>query len=967
MKSSGRVTKLLLMLTVTSISFARTQLAYVANIDSNTVSVINVTKNKVITNVAVGDGPWGVAVNPSGTRAYVVNNHDTALGDSVSVINTASNTVISTVKVQSVPFAAAVTPDGKFVYVTNANSNTVSVIKASNNTVIATVPVEQYPVGITIPNPGGFVYVANDVSGTVSVISVVTNTVVATIPVGANPTGMAATPDGSTVFAMNDGSSNVSVISTLTNTVSSTIPVSAEPFGGAVSPDGQFLYVANESANLVTIIDVSTLLIDTTVAVGTSPVQVAFTSDSQYAYVTNLGSNNVSVISTSSKTLTNTVGVGTAPIGAGITPAALVSTVAGGFVGDGRPATQAALHAPHSMVKDKAGNTYISDYYGNRIRKVTAQGVISTFAGTGIAGYNGDNIAASSATLSYPSDIIFDSAGNLLVADTGNGRVRAISTAGIITTIAGTGEYGYSGDGGPAIRATFANPFWLVLDSQGFLYISDIGNSVVRRIDGNGIITTYAGNGIAGFSGDGGPATSASLNSPRGLTFDNAGSLYIADTLNYRVRKVSKAGKISTFAGDGIDEVSGDGGQATAAGIGTPKALSIFNGTLYICHGSNTVGPRVRAVNLKTGVISPYIGMGYGFDGDNNPLLASLMAAPNGILTLPDGSLSVADTNNGRVRNTVGGVLSTQAGGYVGDNGNASQAALTFPQSIRFDSSGNYYIADTNGNRIRKVTANGVITTIAGTGITGYSGDGGPATQAQLSYPDGVALDALGNLYIADAFNGVIRKVDSTGTISTFTFGMNAAQMAFDAQGNLYAADWNYCVVWKISPQGVPSVFAGIVGSCGYNGDGVPATSAELNSTYGVAVDATGNVLIADTVNSRIRQVDTSGTITTIAGNGVCSFSGDGGPAVAAELCYPVDIALNATGDLFITDEFNLRIRKISQGVISTYAGTFGYGFNGDGNSPLQTCFDDPVSAALDPHGTVYVVDDVEDRVRRIF
>jgi YVTN family beta-propeller protein len=942
-------------------ALARTQSAYVANIDSNTVSVISVSNNNVVATIPVGDGPWGVAVNPAGTFAYVVNNHDTALGDSVSVISTASKAVVATVKVQSVPFAAAVTPDGQYVYVTNANSNTVSVIQTSNNTVVATVPVGQYPVGIIVPSPGGFVYVANDVAGSVSVISTVTNTVVATIPVGANPIGMAATPDGLTVFAVDSGSNDVSVISPFTNTVTSTIPVAAGPFGGAVSPDGRYLYVANSSSNLVTIIDISTLSVDTTVAVGSSPLQLAFTSDSQYAYVTNIGSNNVSVIVTGSKAVVSTLAVGTAPIGAATTPAALVNTVAGGFVGDNGAATAAGLEAPYSIAQDKAGNLYVTDFLGHRLRKITLGGKITTFAGNGTSGYNGDNIPASSAMLSYPNGLVFDSVGNLLMAD--NNRVRKISPSGTITTIAGNGIFGYSGDGGPATLAELRQPFKLARDKAGNLYFTDIGNNVVRKVDGAGIITTIAGNGVAGFSGDGGPATQANLNLPRGIAVDGSGNVYIGDSVNKRVRKVDRRGIITTFAGNGLNGTSGDGGPATNAAIGQPQSLLVQAGVLYIGCGA----ARVRSVVISTGIINTFAGSSYGYDGDGHSLGTTQFTHPVPFFD-SSGNFLVADGFNSRVRKAVNGVMTTIAGGHLGDGGKAISATLVLPESVRFDAGGNYYIAESTGNRIRRVNTSGTITTIAGIGSNGYTGDGGLATAAQLSNPNGVAVDGSGNIYISDTFNNVIRKV-AAGIINTFATSSSFSSlmaMSVDSANNIYVADSGACVIWKITPTAVISVAAGVQFVCGYNGDNINATTADLNGPIGVSLDGQGNLYIADTNNNRVREVNSGGIITTIAGDGTCGFI-DNVAATAGELCLPWDVAVAESGTLFIADESNLRIRQVVSGTISTYVGAnTSAGYNGDGLIPLQTGLADPVGVAVSPRGTLYFVDDSEERVRQV-
>jgi sugar lactone lactonase YvrE len=327
-----------------------------------------------------------------------------------------------------------------------------------------------------------------------------------------------------------------------------------------------------------------------------------------------------------------------------------ISTVAGGSVGDGGPAVNAPVNTPSAAAVDSAGNLYIANTYNNRVRKVSTSGTITTVAGNGTPGFSGDGGPATNASLASPTGVAVDAAGNLYIADAGNDRVRKVSASGTITTVAGTGTPGFSGDGGPATGAGLVYPSGVAVDAAGNLYIADTYNNRVRKVSASGTITTVAGNGTPGFSGDGGPATNASLASPSGVAVDAAGNLYIADPDNSRVRKVSTSGTITTVAGNGTPGFSGDGGPATNA--------SLFN-----------------------------------------------------------------------------------------------------PSGVAVDAAGNLYIADTTNSRVRKVSTSGTITTVAGNGTPGFSGDGGPATNASLVYPSGVAVDAAGNLYIADSQNNRVRKV----------------------------------------------------------------------------------------------------------------------------------------------------------------------------------------------------------------
>jgi len=277
--------------------------------------------------------------------------------------------------------------------------------------------------------------------------------------------------------------------------------------------------------------------------------------------------------------------------------AQVLITAAGGFIGDNRPARDAGIGFPESAVMDRAGNLLISDLINQRIRRVSPAGIITTFAGTGIAGDLGDGKPATEAELTFPTGIVLDSTGNLFIAEQGNNKIRRVSTTGIITTIAGTGTPGYSGDGGPAIKAQLSGPYALAFDRQGNLYFSDIFNQVIRKIDNSGIITTVAGNGVRGFNGDDIPAIQASLNFPREVLVDAAGSLYIADTGNHRVRRVT-AGIITTFAGNGQPGFSGDGGLATDASIDQPRGL-LFDSEKNLLI-ANSGESRVRRVSART-------------------------------------------------------------------------------------------------------------------------------------------------------------------------------------------------------------------------------------------------------------------------------------------------------------------------------------------------------------------------------
>jgi sugar lactone lactonase YvrE len=607
-----------------------------------------------------------------------------------------------------------------------------------------------------------------------------------------------------------------------------------------------------------------------------------------------------------------------------------------GFAGDGGPAASARLSYPTGLALDSAGNLFLADSGNNRIRKVTTLGIISTVAGTGTANYYGDNDRAILAELNNPRGIVLDASGNLLIADSANNRVRKVTTLGIISTIAGTGSAGFGGDVDEndddeedATSAILNYPTSLAVDAAGSIFVADCANQRIRKITTDGDIDTVVGNGAQGFSGDGGQATSAELNNPVALALDDAGNLYIADSYNFRIRKVS-GGTITTIAGTGEAGFSGDGGQAISAQLYVPSGLMVDRaGNLFI---ADYVNRRIRKVST-TGVITTVAGTGMeGFSGDGSQATQALLHLPTAVAVDSTGNLFIADSSNSRIRKvTAGGVISTVAGGgsqgFAGDGGQATSAGLNGPVGVAVDPSGKLFITDFLDQRVRKVTPNGVITTIAGNGTQGYSGDGGPATSAQLNQPWGIAVDGSGSVFIADLVNHCIRKVAPSGVIST------------------------------VAGDGKP----------GFSGDGEQSTSAQLKFPAGVAVDNAGNLYIADSGNNRVRKVDSAGIIRTVAGTDIAGYSGDGIQAVLAQLNGPTGVAVDAVGNLFVVDHHNSRIRVVtSEGVISTVAGIGTAGFSGDGGSAISAQLNGPMAVALGKAGILYVADYANSRIRKV-
>jgi uncharacterized protein (TIGR03437 family) len=667
------------------------------------------------------------------------------------------------------------------------------------------------------------------------------------------------------------------------------------------------------------------------------------------------------------------------------------------FPSDIANAKDAPLGRVQQLAVDVAGNLYIADADNEMVFRVSPTGSFSIIAGNGFVGFSGDGGPAINASLNTPAGVAVDKTGNIYIADSRNHRVRQITTDGKIKTVAGTGVAGYSGDGGLGTNAKLNSPACVTADQGGNVYILDYGNLVIRRLSPAGVITTFAGNTRSAFTGDGGPATNASFNNPGQILAGIDGALYVADTNNNRIRKIA-GGNITTVAGNGDPTFVLQDTPALLTPIDGPSGLAMgVDGTLFFTDRYNNRIRKLTPSNLVTTVA------GSGDQGSTDGLaLQASFRSPFGLVLDGQGSLYVADYGNKAVRKLILNNVSTFAGNGeyrpLREGSPATTAFLFNPTHVATDAQGNTYVTDTDNARVVRVDTNGVATTIAGTRSDGTSANAPCATNGQsatLNFPSGVAVDPDGSVFFSDFGPDLVYKLTRDGRICVYAGGgsslsdggpatnaslSNVLGIALDSSRNLFIADSGHNRIRRVAPDGTITTFAGN-GTEGFSGDGGLATSASLREPHGVAVDSNDNVYIADRFNNRVRLVTANClrfngdcTISTIAGNGQAGFSGDGGPAIAASIWSPWDVAVDSTGSVLIADFENNRIRKVvtnsTTGVfeqtITTIVGTGATGYFGDGGPATSAILNNPTGIAVAKDGTIIVVDQGNNRVRAI-
>ncbi|MFI5180852.1 MAG: hypothetical protein ACHQPI_05640 [Thermoanaerobaculia bacterium] len=626
------------------------------------------------------------------------------------------------------------------------------------------------------------------------------------------------------------------------------------------------------------------------------------------------------------------------------------------------------------VATDSSGNVYAADTVNQTVRMITADGTVTTLAG--LPGSSGSDDGTGSAARFYnPGAVAVDGAGNVYVADTGNSTIRKIAPGGIVTTLAGLARSPGSVDG-TGSSARFYDPSGVAVDGSGNVYVADTSNATIRKITGAGVVTTMAG--AAGNPGSAdGAGSAAQFLSPGGLAVDGSGNVYVADTGNHTVRKLTSAGVVATLAGLAGSPGSADG-TGSAASFYLPQDVAVDgSGNVYVADTGNDT---IRTIT-PSGAVTTLAGLAGNAGSADGTGSAARFFLPAGAAVDGAGNVFVADARNATIRKIApGGVVTTLAGSATAwgiADGTGSAAGFNYPAGVAVDGSGNVYVADTFNSTIRKITPAGTVTTLAG--MAGSPGSAnGMGSAAAFNYPAGVAVDGSGNVYVADTYNNTIRRITGGGVVTTVAgqagyFGSvdgtgsaalfdHPQSLAVDGSGNVYVADAFNDTIRKITSGGVVTTLAGLAQSSG-SADGT-GSAAQFNYPQGVAVDGAGNIYVADTQNSTIRKITSGGVVTTLAGLAQSSGSADG-TGSAARFSFPTGVAVDGSGNVVVSDTANNTIRGITTGgVVTTLAGLAGsYGSVDGVGSGVR--FNDPRGVAVDILGNVYVADASNHAIRK--
>ena len=620
--------------------------------------------------------------------------------------------------------------------------------------------------------------------------------------------------------------------------------------------------------------------------------------------------------------------------------------VYGGLMCDGTT-DGATFNYPTGICKDLTGNIYITDYGNHRIRKMTPLGVVTTVAGS-IQGYS-DGVGTL-AKFFRPTGICIDNAGNLYVSDSGNFKIRKIDTSGNVTTLAGS-TFGFVD--GTGITAKFNGLNGLCCDINGNIFVADKNNHRIRKITPSGFVTTFAGS-ISGYLDANG--VSAKFYNPIGICITVNGDFYIADSGNHRIRKITSSGAVTTLAGSGTADFSD--GVGNLASFSTPTGVCVdATDNVYVADNINNLIRKITPSGLVTTLAGSTTGFVYIFGQVTNFL------HPSGVCFDVTGNIIVADTDGHRIWKILGNNTNTViniAGSIPGSKDGTGTPIAMSTRKVCSDFDGNIYATESGYNRIRKITPSGIVTSYVGN--TNGTNNGTLAT-AQFGYPEDLCFDtSTGNIYVADTGNHRIRKITPTGVVSTlagstsgFADGTSAQfwgpkAVCTDPAGNIYVADTFNFRVRKITPNGVVSTLAGYNEGAA-NGTGV---AARFSTMLGICSDSNGNLYVADNGNYRIRKITQAGVVTTLAG----SVQGDlDGVGTSAQLAYPYGVAMGSDGNIYVTDSNKIK-RITPNGVVTTITGFVAGDLDGILFGAQGLCFN--------PNNDMFIADEDAGRVKKI-
>lgn len=735
----------------------------------------------------------------------------------------------------------------------------------------------------------------------------------------------------------------------------------------------------------------------------------------------------------------------------------VITTVMGtpfpGNNGEGLAALDTQLYFPQDIAFDPSGKLYVVDWNNHRIRKLNDDGTVVTVAGTGeLTGEDQESgTPGTSVKLNHPTNICFDSQGRMVIAAWHNSTLKRLDfTDNFIDNFAGVGGRTFDGDGGPAREAHLNLPSSVIENSIGELIFSDQANQRIRIIRSNGIIETIAGTGEVGYSGDGGPATLATLHAPVGQAAQPGGrvavdkrndDIYVADSSNHVIRMINSQGIITTVVGNGTDGYTGDGGDPLQATLNTPSDVEVGpDGTIYIADTFNNV---IRKVNPERTEITTIVGTSRrGFAGEGTPATEAELSNPYGVALAPNGDLYIADTYNNRIRRVtsvlpedadltdhgsgfvqvpvipctdVPGSICTYAGtgerGYNGEGLDRRQTALYWPFDIEFTPTGRVYVIDWNNHKIRKINEDQTLSLVMGALI----GDGPPdfsdlvapgalAVETNLNHATDMLELPGGDLLVTVWHNHKYRTIDPDTGLVTVTSGREPGfagdggpfkdaridlpmHSILDSRGNLITLvqkNWRIRIVRdfvNLRGDGIIDTIVG-TGEYGFNGDGLSPLETQVafpkgpnpEPNGGLLLDATGFLYFADSDNHRIRRVEffdedySDGVVTTVVGTGEQGFGGDGGLAIEAQLNFPQDMEWGPDGRMYFADCNNNRVRAVdlTTGIIETVAGTGVEGYTGDGTLAIDAELNRPFGIAFDLDGNLYISDTFNGRIRKM-